>query len=96
MRSPPTYNRALDAAARKQFVLGGAEIVALAVVAVIALKVVITKGVGQSGSSTRVTMYPDGRVDIAFDESKKAVTITEDLAAMVLGTLGTLDKGAGE
>jgi hypothetical protein len=74
--------RALDGAGRKQFILGGAEIVALAVVAVIALKVVITGGKGQTETKTRVVMHPDGRVDLSVEESERAITITGDLAAL--------------
>lgn len=85
--------RALDGAGRKQFILGGAEIVALAVVAVIALKVVITGGKGQSQQYTHMTMHPDGRIDLIIDKSSKAISITEDLAALFRGTPGQENGG---
>jgi len=89
----PEVTRALDGAARKQFILGGTEIVALAVIAVIALKVVITGGKGQTQQTTHLTMHPDGRVDLIVDKSSKAITITEDLAALFRGTPGQKNGG---
>lgn len=78
----PEVTRVLDGAGRKQFILGGAEIVALAVVAVIALKVVITGGKGRTETKRRVVIHPDGRVDLSVEESERAITITGDLAAL--------------
>ena len=79
---------ALDGATRKHFVLGGTEIVALAALAVIALRVIVTRGVGETKSNRRITVHPDGRVELVVDESTKAITITEDLAAMFRGLVG--------
>jgi Na+-transporting NADH:ubiquinone oxidoreductase subunit NqrA len=80
---------ALDGAARKHFVLGGLEIVALACLAVTALRVVVAKGVGEEKHKESITIRPDGTVVVVVDKSKKAITITEDLAAIFRGLVGT-------
>jgi hypothetical protein len=79
---------ALDGAARKHFVLGGAEIVALAALTVIALRVIVTRGVGEVTTKESTTVHADGSIVVVIDKTTKAITITEDLAAMFRGFFG--------
>ena len=84
---------ALDGAARKHFVLAGYEIVALATLAVIAFRLIVTKGVGETNTQKSITVHPDGRVEVVVDEASKAITITEDLAVIFRGLV---NKNVGE
>lgn len=79
---------ALDGAARKHFVLGGLEIVALAALAVIATRVIVTKGIGETTRKESIVIRPDGGIERTVDETTKAITISEDLAAMFRGMAG--------
>jgi hypothetical protein len=77
----------LNATGRKAFVFGGAEIVAAASVAVLVLQVCFTKGKSTETKTTKVTIRPDGGVEVKVDEkttwggSGKLAALVKSLAA---------------
>lgn len=54
----PAVEKAIDAAGRKNVVLGGAEIVALSIVGLLALDLIVRKGVAEEKSSEIVEVDP--------------------------------------
>lgn len=79
--------RAIAGVGRKQLVLGGAEIVALAALAVVALRILVTGGRGRS--ARRVKLYDtDGRPRVEIEEIDEPISISADLAQILHPVLG--------
>jgi hypothetical protein len=79
--------QAIAGAQRKQFILGGAEIVMLAALAVVALKIVVTKGKGKTTRRIKIRMV-DGEPVVEIEEIQESVSISKDLAAILHARLG--------
>ena len=79
--------RAIAGVGRKQFVLGGAEIVALAALGVVALKIIVTKGQGRK-ERRMIIRDDDGKNYVEIEEIDEPISITSDLAAILRSAFG--------
>jgi hypothetical protein len=79
--------QAIAGAQRKQFILGGAEIVMLAALAVVALKIVVTKGKGKTTQRIKIRMV-GGKPVVEIEEIQESISISKDLAAILRPHLG--------
>jgi hypothetical protein len=78
---------AIAGTGRRQFILGGAEIVALAAIAVVALRIIVTRGRGRTKRSIEL-FDKEGRLYAKVEEIQEPVSITSELAEILKGTLG--------
>jgi hypothetical protein len=76
---------AVEGAGKKQIILGGAEIVALAVISLGALHVILTKGKTYEGRTTK----------IIEEDGKTVVEIKEEIKYGISGTLASILKNIG-
>lgn len=79
---------AIEGAGRKQFIFGGAEIVALAVLAVSALHVVISKGKKAETERVEISTKADGMTVTTIDR-KVTYGISARLGKVLTGYFGT-------
>jgi hypothetical protein len=76
--------QAIDGAGHKQFIFGGLEIVALAVLAITALHVVITKGKKSESEKIKIEEKPDGTTVTTIDRK-----VTYGISAKLAGVLNS-------
>lgn len=76
----------LDGAARKQFVLGGSEIVALAALSVVALKIIVDRN--KIKKTTKVE-YVGGKMTVSYEETPVTTSIGGVLGQILRAYFGT-------
>lgn len=80
-------DQAISGTGRKNLILGGMEIVALAALGVVALRIIVTGGRGRTERTLEV-LEKDGKPYVKMKEVEEPISITSDLAAILRGTLG--------
>jgi hypothetical protein len=74
--------KALEGADHKQFILGGAEIVALAAIGCVALDVLVRRGQGKTTTTTTVT-FEGGRAVVTTTRTTEPLSIGGELGALL-------------
>ena len=87
--------RAISGTGKKQVILGGMEIVALAALGVVALRIIVTRGRGRS-EKTFELLDKAGKPSVKIKDVEEPISITEDLATIFKGALGGGSRGKGE
>lgn len=82
---------AIAGVGRRQFVLGGTEIVALAALGVVALKIIVTRGRGKINRT--ITYFDDhGKAYAKVEEVEEPVSITSELSTILRSYFGLNGK----
>jgi hypothetical protein len=84
--------RAISGTGKKQVILGGVEIVALAALGVVALRIIVTRGRGRSEQTFEI-LDKAGKPSVKIKNIEEPISITEDLATIVKGALGGGPQG---
>lgn len=84
----PEVRKAIDGVGQKQAVLGGAEIVALSVVGVLALQVILTKGKSAEESEEIIETDPATGKKVVIVKKKVKYGVGQAIASVLLGFFG--------
>lgn len=79
---PAMVERALDGVGQRQIVFGGLELVALAILAVGALHIIVTKGKSGESTSTRVEKDANGK-EVVTTRTETRYAISDTLGGML-------------
>jgi hypothetical protein len=79
-------SRALDGAGRRQFVLGGLELVVLGTIALEGLRIVLTRGATSEEKTVTVERAPDGS-ERGITATKRTFGISKGLANLLRGAI---------
>jgi hypothetical protein len=85
---PEEVSLALDGAGRRQLVLGGVELVALATLGLGALQVLVTKGRTREVTTETVRDRPDGDREVV-KTTETTYGISSQLASLLRGVIGS-------